>query len=204
MKIIRDVEQGTDEWFALRLGIPTASNFGQIITPTGKKSKSADRYMRQLIAEWLAGVPVDAEQSSFWMERGQELEEEARNRYEFDTGETVEEVGFIAAEGYGCSPDGLVGDNGMLEIKCPKASTLVEYYCIDGEPPKYRPQLQGQLWVAERQWVDFYAYHPKLHPIRRRIVRDDDYIAEMAKLVMEFNASMAEKCIALKDLRMEA
>ena len=198
-----DCEQGTEEWFRARLGIPTASQFGSIITPGGKASSSADRYMRRLVAEWLAGVPVDNEQSSFWMERGSELEDEARSRYEFDTGNEVEQVGFIAADGYGCSPDGLVGENGMLEIKCPKASTMVEYYCLDGVPGKYIPQLQGQLWVAQRQWVDFFAYHPKLHPLRRRVVPDEDYIAKMEKLVMAFNAKLAETCVELAGLRMK-
>ncbi len=111
--IIVDVEQGTDEWFAARTGIPTASMFDKIITPTGKKSTSAKAYMNQLLADWYVGRPVDPWEGNKFTEIGNERESESRDLYAFLTDNTVEEVGFCLYDEQaliGCSPDGLVGD----------------------------------------------------------------------------------------------
>ena len=126
---VHNVEQGTEEWHNLRLGVPTASRFSDIITPSkGDLSKSADKYMNELIAE---KITLQREQFKMtdWMERGNELEAEARDVYSFLSDNEVTEVGFITNDDgtIGASPDGLIGKDGGLEIKCPKASTMVKY-----------------------------------------------------------------------------
>ena len=200
--IALDVKQGSPEWFAARLGIPTASMFGKIITPTGGKSSSAPGYMNQLLADWLAGRVLDAVEANYWMERGNELEQQARDSYEFETENKVQQVGFVYFDEdkqVGCSPDGLidyippfVGD-GLLEIKCPKASTLIEYYLNNQLPGKYKPQVQGQLWITGRDWCDFYVFHPALNPFKIRVERNDEYIETMSALIDEFNREMTTK-----------
>jgi len=213
--IIHPAPQGSPEWLAARLGIPTASNFGKILTASRNPSKQADAYMNTLLAGWLAGQPVDHE-TTVWMERGNELEAEARLSYEIQTGQDVEEVGLVYLDerrNVGASPDGLftlspvqwayneedagidykvVGKCAGLEIKCPKASTLVTYY-DKGCPAKYVPQVQGQMWVCELEWVDFYAYHPDLKPYLSRVERDEEYIRLLAEAVEAFNNRLSQR-----------
>lgn len=211
--ILHPAPQGSPEWLAARLGIPTASHFGEILTASGKLSQSADRYMNQLLAEWLAGKPVDMD-TTVWMERGNELEAEARLSYEIETGSDVAQVGLVYLDekrDVGCSPDGLIiqkpyglyaaesgeglidvvmrGYHNGIEIKCPKASTLVSYYG-KGCPAKYYPQIQGQIWICDLEWVDFYAYHPDLPPYRFRVERDEVYIRSLAEAVAKFNIQL--------------
>jgi len=175
--IRHDVEQGTEEWHALRLGIPTASEFAKVITSTGKASTQMGAYANRLVAEWLTGLPGGMEPNG-WMQRGTELEPEARAAYEFETGEDVGQVGFLTSDDgwIGCSPDGLVGDKGLLELKCPSPGVHVEYLLNNKLPSDYVPQVQGQLMVAEREWCDFYAYHPDMPPVRIRVERDESFI----------------------------
>src|SRR5262245_45091449 len=118
--IIHDVVQGSTSWLQLRAGIPTASQFDQIITPSGKPSKSAERYMLTLLAERLMGHPI-TENVSMWMKRGSEMEADAVAFYQLQTDSDTVPVGFITNdEGtIGASPDRLVGEEGLLEIKCP-------------------------------------------------------------------------------------
>ena len=183
--IILDHEQGTEEWLAARLGRPSASNFSKLITATGKPSSSADGYINQLIAELITG-----ESGPFYinahMERGNLLEPDAREMYEFISGNDTLEVGFIVDTtfSYGCSPDALVGSDGGLELKCPAANTQVAYL---RDPTagvkKYWQQLQGCLWVTGRDWWDFMTYHPDLPHTLVRVERDNAYIANLAEEV---------------------
>jgi hypothetical protein len=204
MVLIHQVEQGTPEWFAVRLGIPTASNFAKIITSTGKPSTSAAGYMDQLLADWLAGEVTDAVEANYWMDRGTEMEGRAREAYSLITGHSVEHVGFITdgKRQWGCSPDGLIGDDGGLEIKCPKASTLVSYYRAGKCPADYWPQVQGALWVTGRAWWEFLAYHPALRPFIVHVERDAEYIGKLAEAVEGFVAKLTEAQEALKEWRM--
>ena len=121
--IIHDVEQGSPEWFGVR-HVPTASNFSKILTAGGKASTSANVYMIDLLATWLVGFAPDEGFGNAWTDRGHELEVIARENYEIER-DTVTEIGFCTTDDglYGCSPDGLVGAFGGLEIKCPNAST---------------------------------------------------------------------------------
>lgn len=186
--IVHNMPQGSPEWFAIRCGIPTASNYDKIITGTGKPSTSAQGYMNQLLADWLAGGPTDAMAGNYWMERGSELEEEARKAYSIISGREVEQVGFITDDSglFGCSPDGLVNADGGLEIKCPKASTLVSFYYLLRCPPDYYPQIQGCMWITGRVWWDFFAFHPALRPYLVRVERDEEYIGKLSEGVIGF------------------
>lgn len=200
MKII-DCIQGSPEWLQARLGIPTASEFHKILTPTGKLSEQSDAYMKTLLAEWLSGQPVDQYENE-WMKRGKETEEEARKYYEFTKDVEVQQVGFITLDdgSAGCSPDFLV-DKGAGEIKCPAAWTHVGYLLGDTVATKYWPQVQGQCWIAERDWVDWISYYPTISPIIVRVQRDEEYIMKLASAIMVFNERMAAKKVLLEKYR---
>lgn len=192
--IIHRVEQGSGDWLALRLGIPTSSRFDALVTPTGKPSASAERYMHELLAEWMIGEPLDMERTQ-WMERGSALEPQARAYYEMQRDVSVETVGFVTRDDglAGASPDGLVGDDGMLEIKCPAAHTHVGYLLGgDAVPATYRAQTQGQLLIAEREWVDFLSYSPVMPPALVRTYRDDPYIRALAGILDAFVERMMD------------
>lgn len=177
-------EQRSPEWFAARLGVPSASQFGKIITPTGKRSTQADGYLNRLVAEILTGKS-DQQEPNEAMARGTELEPEARSYYEL-IGGTVEEVGFCLHEdGFGCSPDGLVGSQGLLEIKCPLPHTHVEYLRENALPGLYVPQVQGQLLVTGREWCDFLSYHPDMKPLLIRVERDEKFIKTLHEALIE-------------------
>jgi hypothetical protein len=193
MKII-DVEQGSSDWIKARLGIPTASRFDRILTPTGQLSKASVNYMYELIAESIIGQPCDPAQSQF-MERGNELEQEAVDLYEFQKDISVNRIGFCLLEdgSAGCSPDGLVGMDGGLEIKCPAAKTHIGYILDERSFYRnYRLQVQGSLYVTERDWWDLLSYNPVLPNPIVRIHRDDDFIEKLAAALREFNDKLAE------------
>lgn len=183
--IILDHEQGSPEWLAARLGKPSASCFSRLITNSGKPSSSADGYINELIAERLTGRSKPFFTTP-WMERGKELEKDAREAYGFISGNDTLEVGFIADPtfSYGCSPDALIGSEGGLEIKCPAPDTHVGYM-RDNQAGvnKYWQQIQGCMWVTGRQWWDFFAYHPEMPHVLVRVERDDEYIAKLAEEV---------------------
>jgi hypothetical protein len=179
-----DCEQGSDEWIAARLGIPSASMYGKIITTQGKWSTQADTYINQLVAEKLTGEPTPFYQNEH-MARGTELEPDARKMYEFIKDVEVQEVGFCLHDTLeaGASPDGLIGDDGGLEIKSPAPATHVEYLRGGKLPSKYKQQVMGCLWITGREWWDFMSYHPSMKPLIVRVQRDEDYIAELEACV---------------------
>ena len=185
--ILLDVKQGSPEWHAARLGIPTASNFSKILTPaTGKASTQAKGYMMSLLAEWLTGVPSE-EGVTLFMDRGKELEPLARKWYANEYDVSVKEVGLVLRDDklVASSPDGLVGEPGTLEIKCPSAKTHIEYL-LDGLPGGYFAQIQGALWLTGREWTDLVAFHPDLPPIVKRVPRDEGYIQALDAAVSTF------------------
>ncbi len=194
--IITEFEQGSEEWLQVRSGIPTASEFSKIITMAGSKSTSQKTYMNTILADWCAGKPVDTWEGNDWTQRGNELEPEARKLYELITGNKVEQVGFCFKDDKkmsGCSPDGLLGDDGLLELKCPKASTLIGYIFDDKVPSKYFQQVQGQLWVTGRKWCDFMAYHPEFEPFIVRVERDEKFLALLGEIMKVFTDTMLGK-----------
>lgn len=174
---ILNVEQGTPEWLHARLGIPTASKFSSIMTPkTRKPSASSTKYMCGLVAERFFGMPIDDATSDF-MARGSILEQTAVSAYELERGVEAVKVGFMLEDGgrYGCSPDRLVGEDGMLEVKCPSAAVHV-MALLGLSDDEYISQCQGQLLVSGRKWVDLCFYNPALPPRVVRIERDEEYI----------------------------
>ena len=177
--IVHVVEQGSEAWLALRIGIPTASEFDRIITPkTGKLSAQARPYAIKLVAEAILGESLSEIGDLKWVQRGKELEPEASQLYEFELGVTTSPVGFITSDDgrIGASPDRLVdGIPAAVELKCPAPHTQLAYV-LDGFGTDYKTQVQGQMLVGDFEWVDRYAYHPALPPMRVRTYRDEAYI----------------------------
>lgn len=189
--IIHDVVQGTPEWIALRCGIPTASAFDRILTPGGKASKQAEGYLHQLIAERLMGHAVE-EVITTWMSRGQQMEAEAVAYYESLRERETIKIGFLTNDAgtIGASPDRFVGDDGLLEIKVPKESTHVGYLLTKAVDAAYYPQVQGQLWVSGRAWLDVMSYHPEMPQALVRVERDEAYIATLSAAVEAFSGEL--------------
>ncbi len=194
MKIYDDIIQGSEAWFAVRSGKVTSSNFAAAISK-GKGSLASvgrNKLMVKLAVERERGTPLTEESySNKAMELGSETEQEAREYYEAIHGPVLQ-VGFIERdEDVGCSPDGLVGDNGMLEIKCPLSTTHAQYLLADKMPTDYIAQVQGQLWVAGREWCDFFSFDPRSRRkkvFRKRVYRDKNYIKELhIKIIMFVN-----------------
>lgn len=185
-----DVIQGSQEWIQARLGIPTASHFDKLITPkTGKPSASADGYMDRLLAEWLIGETLDEDITQF-MERGTQMEADAVHFYEALRDVDVTPCGFCLTEDrrVGASPDRFIGDDGLLELKVPGAATHVGYIrsLREPKPTKYYAQIQGQLYVTGRQWVDFMSYHPTIRPMVIRYQRDEEFLKVLHEIVSDF------------------
>ena len=181
---VHNHEQGSEDWLESRLGRPTASNFSKLITPTGKPSSSSDAYINELIAQKITGEIPEFYKSAA-MDRGNELEPAAKALYEFTRDVEVVEVGLCLHDTLECgaSPDGLVNDDGGLEIKCPLPHTHIGYLKDGKVPTKYIPQIQGCLWITERDWWDFMSYHPSMEDLIVRVYRDEAYIKKMADVV---------------------
>lgn len=192
MKILT-CEQGSPEWLAARLGIPTASRFEAILTPGGKKSggKGARTYRNELLAEWLLGQPLDWGTTE-WTHRGTEMEAEARDFYALLMDAEVRQVGFMLRDDgmVGGSPDGLIGEDGGIEIKCYGAKHHVAV--LMGEDIATTTQVQGNLWISEREWWDVLAYNPAMPHVRTRIYRNDLFIRDLAAAVDEFVGELLE------------
>lgn len=177
---IHDVDQRSDEWYSLRAGMPTASEFSKIVTSKGEPSKSVSGYALTLAAELFAGKPVDAWEGNAWTERGREMESRAVELYEFAHDLDTVPVGFVTddKDTMGCSPDRLIGDDGLIEVKCLKAENHVKailYYQKNGRPPTdYVQQAQGQMMICGRKWCDIVFYHPELPMLTIRTEPDKD------------------------------
>lgn len=188
--IIHDMQQGSDEWIAARLGIPTASEFHKVITTVkGDLSKTARRYAHQLVAETLLGKPLAKPPGTPWaMARGKEFELLAVQQYALDNKVEVRRAGLVTTNDgrLAASPDGLiVGTRGGLEIKCVLDDNHVGIWA-DGPGDDYRQQVQGNLAIAELEWWDLYAWHPELPSVTIRTFRDEPYIAKMGAALAEF------------------
>ena len=189
--ITLDCEQGSEEWLAARLGIPTATGFENIVTATGKKSASYIKYMAELIEESILGGG-DTFKSGF-MERGNQLEPQARAAYEFLTGNDVIQVGGVYLNEdreIMVSPDGLIPSlKKGLEIKCPKMSTHIRYLLEGGVPAEYVIQVQANLWVTGYETWDFVSYCPEYQKQTLYLftaARDEKLMKAFDKLIPEF------------------
>ena len=189
---IFNCDQGTEEWHLCRAGIPTASMFATVMASGrgGGPSLTRAKYMRQLAGEVITGKPMMSYSNSH-MERGHEMEPEARDLYAFATDTTPEQVGFIRNGQKGCSPDSLIGENGMLEIKTKLPDLLIECWERDDFPPEHKAQCQGALWIAEREWIDLVVYWPGMPVFIQRAYRDEAYIADMSSAINQFNDELS-------------
>ena len=192
MQII-DVEQGSPEWYAARLGIPTASAFSTILSSNkeAKDKKTRTEYMRKLAGEIVTGEPMES-YSNVHMERGKVQEDEARDLYAFMQDCDPQRVGFILNGERGCSPDSLIGEDGGLEIKAALPHIQIDRLLRGTLPAEHKAQVQGNIWLCERKWWDFCSYCPKLPLLVVRVMRDDDYIADLSKAVDQFNSELTE------------
>lgn len=195
MQIIKGIDQGSEQWLKLRLGVATASNFDKIITPTGKESTQFEKYALELATQTLVSEP-DSIYKNEAMQRGNALEPLARQLYQEITLNFVDEITMFKSDcgNFGYSPDGLIGEDGLLEIKCPLATTHLKYLIDNKLPSEYIPQVQGGLLVSGRKWCDFVSYHPNLkerNMLIIRVKRDEEFIAKLKDGI--------EKTIKLRD-----
>ena len=181
-----DVQQGSPEWITLRLGIPTASRFGPILAKARGLSRGGDvTLLYELLVEYFLGAPYDPFASGF-VGRGSKMEKRAFAQYEWDHDLLIDHPGFITNDAgtWGCSPDGFVGDEGMIEIKCLGAKTHIA--ALLGRHDNHEAQIQGQLLVCERRWTDLFFYHPTLPTRSVRIERDDEIVADLERGLNDF------------------
>ena len=178
MKIYNDVIQGSDIWKELKRGKISASNFSKVMAKGAGKTRQS--YLYKLAAEIITGDQVD-HYTNDAMLHGTETEPMARAAYCFENDIEVTEVGFIETDEYlGCSPDGLVGDDGLVEIKCPVTTTQIATFLSGRMPTTHKAQVQGQIWISEKSWCDFVSFDPRVNGkasyFCQRIYRDDEYI----------------------------
>jgi putative phage-type endonuclease len=186
--ILVDIDQLSDDWFEARGAIPTASGFDRIVTSRGEPSKQQKAYLYQLAGESILGRKEEG-YTNYAMQRGIELEPEARGYYELVKGVEVQQVGLCYPDKkmkYACSPDGLVGDDGMIEIKCPVIHTHVEYLLNNKIPTAYIQQVQGSLLITGRDWCDFMSYYPGLRALIVRVERDEKFIKKLSNELDSF------------------
>jgi putative phage-type endonuclease len=190
--------QLSDEWYKLKCGVISASHFSEVLnTGSGRKT-----YMMRLLAERMTEQPQEGYSNSN-MEWGIETEPQARQYYQDLHEVEIEQVGFVKMnDDVGCSPDGLIGDDGIIEIKCPLPSTHLDYIIKNKLPSTYVPQVQGQLWVCDRQWCDFVSFDPRVtkRPYWSiRIERDENYIKKLSEAVNQFVEEIHELEIKLQE-----
>lgn len=198
-------QQRTAEWFSQRLGKVTASKVADVIARTKSGySASRENYLAQLVVERFTGQPTESYTNAA-MQWGTDQEPFARAAYENATGVLVEECGLVLhpeISDSGASPDGLVGDDGLIEIKCPSTATMIETLLDDKIPGKYVTQMQWQMACTGRQWCDFVCFDPRmpegLQLYIKRVDRDDAYIADLASEIRKFLAEVEAKVDALK------
>lgn len=201
------MQQRSDEWFQARCGKVTASKVADVIAKT-KSGYAAARanYMAQLIAERLTGQPAESYCNAA-MQWGIDTEPHARAAYEFHTDNSVTEVGLILhpeIADSAASPDGLVGDEGLVEIKCPNTATHIDTLINQRMPTKYVAQMQWQMACTGRQWCDFVSFDPRMPEDMRlfvfRLPRDDGYIGDVEREVEKFLKELETKINQLQEL----
>jgi putative phage-type endonuclease len=202
------MEQGTTEWFAARCGKVTASRVADIIAKTKSgPSASRENYLAQIVCERMTGKPAES-YSNAAMAWGTEQETYARAAYELAKDVLVQEVGFVVhplIEDAGASPDGLVGNFGLVEIKCPNTATHIQTLLDQKVPEKYNTQMQWQMASTMRQWCDFVSFDPRmaegLQIFIKRVEFDPIYVAQLEKEVINFLMDVEDKITQLNKLK---
>jgi len=207
MATLLKAEQRTPEWFAGRLGRASASRFGDIMAKTRSGySASRKNYAAELVAERLTGQRNELYTTTA-MQWGIDNEPLARLEYELAMNVTVDETGFWMHDEImaGASPDGLISDDGCLEIKCPNTATHIETLMKGKIPYQYWAQVQGQLWITDRLWSSFVSYDPRMPENAQKIIihvdRDDVYIAELEEEVISFLAEVDNQVEFVKNYK---
>jgi putative phage-type endonuclease len=203
--VYNGIEQGSEEWLKIRLGKVTASGVADVLAKT-KSGVSASRgnYLIKLAIQRVTGV-VEESYTNDAMQWGKDNEAQARVAYEVVSGNFVDQVAFVdhpTIKWFGASPDGLVNQDGLVEIKCPNSATHWSYIKDDGPPTKYYIQMQAQMACTGRSWCDFVSYDPRM-PERsqlfiKRVMREDSYIAEMEAEVKKFLDEVAVEVNLMK------
>jgi putative phage-type endonuclease len=207
MRII-ECEQGTPEWHAARCGRVTSSGIADLMrkVANGKPSKMRQTYLGKLVAERLSGQKAETFQSKA-MEWGKETEDEAAQTYAFMHGiNDMRKIGFAVHdrfEMWGCSPDRLIGDDGLIEIKCPQSATHIESLLGGPIDPDYVYQMQCQMAVTGRKWCDWISYDPRFPPEMqmhvRRVVRDPVVIVDLERAVTQFLSEVDDTVRRLRE-----
>lgn len=194
--------QGSPEWDAARLGKITASKISDVLA--GGKGITRQKYMDELIVERLTGHPTEGYTSAA-MERGKEVEALARVAYVFYKDAEIELVGFVdhpKLKMCGASPDGLIGDDGLVEFKCPDTSTLIAARLGKNPPKTYRDQMQFQMACTEKLWCDLVFFDPRMPEnlalFTRRFARDDEYIRDMELAIDAFQGELKARLVRLQ------
>ena len=196
--------QSSPDWYACRAGIPTASEFATVMASgRGGESKTRLKYLRTLAGEIITGECVPGLTNAH-MERGHEMEGEARDLYAMIADTEPELVGFLRRGRAGASPDSLIGTDGVLEIKTKLPHLQIEVLTADAVPSEHIAQCQGQLWISGRAWVDFVSYWPGLPLFIKRVPRDDAYIARIQVAVDDFVRELDELVAKIKNYRSAA
>lgn len=187
--IISPHAQHTPEWLQARLGVVTASEADNLLTPElkPKTGEAVTTYLAKKLAEWWTGT-IETDVQSFWMQQGNILEEQAIPFYEFSTGETIQRVGLITTDDGTCgaSPDGLLGEDGGIELKCPKSETHVRYLLAGVLPKDYRPQVHFSMYVTGRKWWKFMSYRRGMPEFILTVQRDDGAWSNVQLAVLNF------------------
>ena len=200
MKIHTNIEQRSEEWHQLRIGRVTGTRIAEM---AAGKPPTFETLCRKIVSERMTGQSSERVFVNDAMENGIALEDEARAVYEMETLTTVEQVGFISRDDLlGISPDGLVGEDGLVEIKCPLSHTHLGYLLANGKAWKaYKHQLLGQLWVSGREWVDFVSYSPMFPEDKRllieRVKPDAEYFALLDEKAKQLRARVEEILAAI-------
>jgi putative phage-type endonuclease len=182
MKIYKELEQRTEEWHKVRAGKLTASSFHTLLG----NSETKKTLLLKITAERITGKCIEDNYSNEDIERGIELEDDARNNYQEKTFNLVEEVGFAELDEYvGCSPDGIVGNDGLIEIKCPRETTFLSQVLSGRIKPEYITQMQFNMYVLNRQWCDYVMYSETLGLFIKRVDRDEKLIEEIKTCIEE-------------------
>lgn len=205
--ILETATQRDADWYAARIGKATASRFRDATAylRSGDPAQAQRDYVTELVVERLTQQPIQRYVTSA-MQWGTEQEPAARAAYERATGISVEETGFVAHDTLlaGCSPDGLVDWDGLIEIKCPYNSAVHIETLLNGMPAEHTAQVQGQLWITGRQWCDFVSYDPRMpEPLQlhvQRIQRDEAFIADLERRVSSFLQEVGIQVEALRRL----